>query len=77
MSGQHSTSSLLKEPIALTLVLIIYSIISTAAKLASHQNGEPSESHGREKHHYPRVSAVITLRVNCETKESEMRCHSV
>ncbi|PSN57271.1 hypothetical protein C0J52_02556 [Blattella germanica] len=25
-----------------------------AAKLASHQNGEPGESHGREKHHYPR-----------------------
>ncbi|KDR14733.1 THO complex subunit 2 [Zootermopsis nevadensis] len=25
-----------------------------AAKLASHQNGEPSESHGRDKHHYPK-----------------------
>jgi hypothetical protein len=47
-------------------MLIVYSIISTAAKLASHQNGEPSESHGREKHHYPWVSAVIILRVNCE-----------
>ena len=72
-----STSSLQKELIALNYVLIICAIISAAAKLASHQNGEPSESHGREKHHYPRVSALIALRVNGETKESEMRYHSV
>jgi hypothetical protein len=65
-----STLSQQKEPIALNLVLIIYSIISAAAKLASHQNGEPSESHGREKHHYPRVSALIILKVNWKTKQS-------
>jgi hypothetical protein len=55
----------------------MYSIISAAAKLASHQNGEPSESHGREKHHYPRVSELIILKVICKTKESEMGYHSV
>jgi hypothetical protein len=53
------------------LMLITHCITFTAVKLASHQNGEPGESHSREKHHYPRVSVLIILKVNCRTEEFE------